>query len=71
MTPMISIQSGKHVARLASQLLNGAAPTGFSVEAVEYLLAVNLRTADLTDLTVPNVVLTVAEMMSDRNPPAV
>ena len=51
---------GKQTARLAHQIRNGVKPADLPIEAAEFYLTVNLKTADKIGILIPNDVLVLA-----------
>jgi len=55
--------SGRQAARLADQIFKGAAPADLPAEMVEFFLAVNLRTAAVIGLAIPDEILRQADVI--------
>ncbi len=55
--------AGVQAARIADQILKGADPGELPVETVEFFLAINLATADVIELEIPDEVLQQAEII--------
>lgn len=56
-------QSGRQVARLADQIFKGANPADLPVEMSEFFLAINLKVANRIGLTVPDDILSQADII--------
>ena len=54
---------GKQAARLADQIFKGAAPADLPVETAEFFLIINLKTAKVIDLTIPDEILHQADII--------
>ena len=57
------VEIGKQSARLADQLLQGADPAETPVEFAEFFLTINLETANIIGLDVPDAILRQADMI--------
>lgn len=55
--------TGKQAARLADQILTGIKPADLPVETTEFFLAINLKTAQSIGLTIPDNILSQADMI--------
>ena len=52
---------GKQVSRLADKILKGIPPSNLPVETAEFVLGVNLKTADIIGIRVPDQVIKQAD----------
>ena len=55
--------AGEQAARLADQILNGIDPAVLPVEEAKFFLAINLQTADLIGLNIPDEILNQADII--------